>query len=121
MESQQAKKVISANVIDQRRKPSAGKVSYGANKFIGNLGCIFEQRTNVFPVMAQFTSFILGHALHSFPLNHNFFPTVASHLRQASVCCVWTWNPAWMKSVIRASSASVVWHIVLSRQLFTER
>jgi hypothetical protein len=35
----------------------------------------------------------------SFPLNHNFFPTVASHLRQASVCCVWTWNPAWMKSV----------------------
>ena len=32
-------------------------------------------------------------------LSPHLFPTVASHLRQASVCCFWTCNPAWMKSV----------------------
>jgi len=44
--------------------------------------------TNIWRNRVCFAKFL------SFPLNHNFFPTVASHLRQASVCCARTCNPA---------------------------
>jgi len=38
-----------------------------------------------------------GTVSHQIPAH--FFPTVASKPRQVTFCCVWTCNPAWLKSV----------------------